>query len=54
MWNFCLTDLWEQPRHMPDCDTEFGNCALARKSWPVSTKSLGTNPQLLSGSKSGL
>lgn len=26
-WNFSLTDLWDQPRHMPDCGTGFGNYA---------------------------
>lgn len=29
-------DLWDQPRHIPDCDTAFGNGALALKGWPIS------------------
>ena len=31
-----LTDLRDQPRHIPDCDTAFGSGALALKGWPIS------------------
>lgn len=30
----CGTFAWDQPRHMPDCNTACGNCALALICWP--------------------
>lgn len=36
MANFCLMDLWDQTRPVPDCNTAFGNCALVLKCWPIS------------------